>query len=89
MAVNCQNGTKMLISRVVEQTVVEQRQDQLGLVQLREAFQLKNVPKSGKSPQGGGSAKNIKKSKIRNLDFLIRGGGRPYFHFFPKFKCSL
>ena len=51
MAVNCQNGTKMLISRVVEQTVVEQRQDQLGLVQLREAFQLKNVPKSGKSPQ--------------------------------------
>ena len=34
MAANCQNGTKMLISRVVEQTVVEQRQDQLGLVQL-------------------------------------------------------
>ena len=29
---------------------------------LREAFQLKNVTKSGKSPKGGGSAKNIKKS---------------------------
>ena len=57
------------------------------LKQVREAFELKNVTKSGKSPQGGGSAKNIKKSKIRNLDFLIRG--RPYFHFFPKFKCSL
>ena len=35
MAANCQiYGTKMLISRVVEQTVVEQRQDKLGLVQL-------------------------------------------------------
>ena len=41
---------------------------------VREASKLKNVTKSGKSPPGGGSAKNIKKSKIRNLDFLIRGG---------------
>ena len=32
---------------------------------------------------GGGSAKNIKKSKIRNLDFLIRGGGGHIFIFFP------
>ena len=28
------------------------------------------------------SQKN-KKSKIKNFDFLIRGGGRLYFHFFP------
>ena len=43
---------------------------------VRGPIQIKNVPKSGKSPQGGeGSEKNIKKSKIRNLDFLIRGEG--------------
>ena len=56
-------------------------------IKLREAFQLKNVTKSGKSPQGGGgSAKNIKKSKIRNLDFLIRGGGEPIFSFFSQIQ---
>ena len=39
---------------------------------LREAFKLKNVPKSGKSPKGGeGSAPEIKKSTIQNVDFLI------------------
>ena len=50
---------------------------------LREAFELKNVTKSGKSPPGGGgSEKNIKKSKIRNLDFLIRGGEEAIYSFF-------
>ena len=41
----------------------------------------KNVTKSGKTPKGGeGSAQKIKKSKFRNLDFLIRGGGSLYCH---------
>ena len=53
---------------------------------LRGAFELKNVTKSGKSPPGGeGSAKNIKKSKIRNLDFLIRGG-EAIFSFFSQIQ---
>ena len=53
---------------------------------VREAFGLKNVTKSGKSPHGGGgSAKNIKKSKIRNLDFLIRGG-KAIFSFFSQIQ---
>ena len=42
---------------------------------LREQSQTKNVTKSGKSPKGGESAPKIKKSKIQNWDFLIRGGG--------------
>ena len=57
---------------------------------VREAFGLKNVTKSGKSPpEGGGSAKNIKKSKIRNLDFLIRAGGGHIFIFFPNSNAHL
>ena len=41
----------------------------------REASELKTVTKSEKCQKGGeGSAQKIKKSKIRNLDFLIRGG---------------
>ena len=40
---------------------------------------------------GGGVRKKIKKSKIRKLDFLIRGGGGYIFIFFPyvniDFKC--
>ena len=40
--------------------------------------------KGEKVQKGGeGSAPKIKKPKNRNLDFLIRGGGRLYFHFFP------
>ena len=39
---------------------------------IREACKLKDVP-----------AMEIKKSTIQNVDFLIRGGGRPYFNFFP------
>ena len=59
---------------------------------VRGAIELKNVPKSGKSPKGGkGSAQEIKKSTIQDVDFLTRGGGRPYFNFFPNvnadFKC--
>ena len=55
---------------------------------LREASELKNVTKSGKSPKGGeGSAQNIEKSKIRNLDFLLRGG-EAIFPFPPKCKCK-
>ena len=48
---------------------------------LREESQTKNVPKSGKSPKS--SALKIKKSKILNLDFLIRRGGVRIFSFFP------
>ena len=47
---------------------------------LREACELKNVPKSPTGEEG--SALEIKKSTIQNVDFLIRGGG-PYFHFPP------
>ena len=51
---------------------------------VREASKLKNVTKSGISLKGGGgSAQNIKKSKIRKLDFLIRGG-EAIFSFFPQ-----
>ena len=43
----------------------------------------KKVTKSGKSPKGGdGSAQKIKKSIIRNLDFLIRGGEEAIVSFF-------
>ena len=52
---------------------------------VREASKLKKVEKVY---QGGKSAKNIKKSKVRNLDFLIRGG-EVTFSFFPKCKCRL
>ena len=55
------------------------------MVPQREAFKLKDVPKSGKSPKGGeGSAPEIKKSTIQNVDFLIRGGGETIFSFFPQ-----
>ena len=48
-----------------------------------EACKLENVPKSGKSPKGGeGSAPEIKKSTIQNVDFLIRREGH-IFIFFP------
>ena len=40
----------------------------------------KNVTKSGKVQKGGeGSAPEIKKSIIKNVDFLIRGGGEAIF----------
>ena len=49
----------------------------------REALK-KKVPKSGKSPKGGrGSAPEIKKSTIQNVDFFIRGG-EAIFSFFPQ-----
>ena len=45
--------------------------------QVRGAFKLINVTKYRKSPKGGeGSTQKIKKFKIGNLDFLIRGGGK-------------
>ena len=41
------------------------------LLVIREASELKNVPKSGKSPKGGeGSAKKIKKSTIQNVGLM-------------------
>ena len=52
---------------------------------LREAFGLKNVTKSGKSPQGGGGVSK-KHQKVQNLKFGLfdkRGGGGPIFIFFP------
>ena len=54
----------------------------LSVLSVREASELKNVTKSGKSPK-------IKKSKILKLDFLIRGGGSPDYRVFPKSKCRL
>ena len=42
---------------------------------IREAIELKNVPKRGKVRKGGeGPAQEIKKSTIQNMDFLTRGG---------------
>ena len=47
---------------------------QMSFFLLREALK-KSVPKSGKSLKGrGGSASEIKKSTIQNVDVLIRGG---------------
>ena len=40
------------------------------------------LKKSGKSPKGGGSAPEIKKSTIQNVDFLIRGGEAIFSFFF-------
>ena len=48
---------------------------------LREAFELKNVTKSGKSPQGGVSKKH---QKVQNSKFgLFDKRGFPNFEFFP------
>ena len=58
-------------------------------IDFREAFQLKNVPKSGKSPKGGGVSKKHQKVQNSKFGLFDKRGGRPYFHFFPKFKCSL
>ena len=56
----------------------------LSVLGVREASELKNVTKSGKSPK-------IKKSKILKLDFLKGGGGVWIIRFFPNvnvdFKC--
>ena len=38
------------------------------------SLQIKKCPKLRKKSKRGGSAQKIKKSKIQNLDFLIRGG---------------
>ena len=57
---------------------------------VREESQNKNVTKSGKSPKGGGgSVPKIKKYKIQNLDFLIRGVRifRGFPHVNLDFKC--
>ena len=55
-----------------------------------EGSHLKNVTKSSKSPKGGGSVLEIQKSKIQNLDFLIRGGGGSLdFQFFPSLNADL
>ena len=55
----------------------------------REAFELKNVTKSGKIPQGGGVSKKHQKVQNSKFGLFDKRGGRPYFHFFPKFKCTL
>ena len=61
----------------------------LKLVQLAKgSIQIKNFPKSGKSPKGGGSATEIKKSTIQNVDFLIRGGEGHILTFFPNVNAD-
>ena len=54
---------------------------------LREASELKNVTKSGKSPIGGGGVRKknqkVQNSKIGVFGLLIRGGGGYIFIFFP------
>ena len=50
------------------------------------SMRIKKCPKKWKKSKRGvgageGSAQKIKKSKIRNLDFLIRGGGAFIFIF--------
>ena len=53
---------------------------------LREAFELKNVTKSGKSPQGGWGVSK-KHHKVQNSKFgLFDKRGRPYFHFFSQIQ---
>ena len=58
--------------------------------QLREASELKNVTKSGKSPKGGGWVRT-KNQKVQNSKFGLfdKRGGRLYFHFFPKCRYRL
>ena len=54
---------------------------------IREAFKLEMSQKLEKVQKGGrGSASGIKKSKILNVDFLIRGGGggEAIFSFFSQ-----
>ena len=46
---------------------------------------IKKCHKKWKKSTRGGSEKNIKKSKIRNLDFLIRGG-EAIFSFFSQIQ---
>ena len=53
---------------------------------LREASELKNVTKSGKSPIGGGRGQE-KNRKVQNSKFGLFD--KPIFHFFPKCKCTL
>ena len=51
-------------------------------VELREASELKNVTKSGKSPKGGGGV-STKNQKVRNLKFgLFDKRGEAIFSFF-------
>ena len=59
---------------------------------VREESQNKNVTKSGKGPkEGEGVIKKNQKVQNSNLDFLIRGGVRLDFYFFPNvnvdFQC--
>ena len=52
--------------------------------QVREASEIKNVPKSGKSPKGGAeSAQEIIMSTIQNVDLMTRGG-EAIFSFFSQ-----
>ena len=51
---------------------------------IREASELKNVTKIEIAKRLGGSALKIKKSKIQNLDFLIRGWWESEFSSFSQ-----
>ena len=54
------------------------------------SLQMKKCPKlQKKSKRGGISAKNQKVQSSKFGLFDKRGGGGPYFSFFPKFKCTL
>ena len=54
---------------------------------LREAFVLKNVTKSGKSPQGGGGVRK-KHQKVQNSKFGLfdKRGGEAIFSFFSQIQ---
>ena len=54
---------------------------------LREAIKLKNVTKSGKSPQGGGGVRK-KHQKVQNSKFGLfdKRGGEAIFSFFSQIQ---
>ena len=51
------------------------------MVSNKGSIQKKKSQIMEKVQKGGGSAPKIKKSKIQNLDFLIRGGGSEFSFF--------
>ena len=48
---------------------------------LKRSHQIKKYPKKWKKSKRGGSAPDIKKSTIQNVDFLRRGGGHIFIPF--------
>ena len=53
---------------------------------VREASELKNVPKSGKSPQGVGVSKKHQKVQNSKFELFDKRGGEAIFSFFSQIQ---